>query len=167
MSTTSTLYLTSPKACIKRKLWKLKATSSEPYSLTSKNRVFPNIQAHVKIGFYYSIRKLKQASTTKISLEDVAPVQELVKLARENSPYDRRRYENVPENISDLSQLPTVDHTTFWDANTDLPPEDRVLNSSSLIDGAVSRIGGTTANPKASLLLGKNSEKEPRAGPTV
>lgn len=82
----------------------------------------------------------------------MAPVQELVKLPRENSPYECRRYENVPENISDLSQLPTVDHITFWDANTDLPPEDRVLNSSSLIDGAMSRTGGTTATPKASFI---------------
>ena len=82
----------------------------------------------------------------------MAPVQELVKFARENSPYYRQRYENVPEYISDLSQLSTVDHTTFWDADTGLPPENRVLTSSSLIGGVVFRAGGTIATPNASFV---------------
>jgi phenylacetate-CoA ligase len=45
-----------------------------------------------------------------------------------------------------------VDHTSFWVAHTGLPPENRVLTSSSFIDAAVFRTGGTTAVPKTSFV---------------
>ena len=86
-----------------------------------------------------------------MSLEDMSAVYELVRFARENSLYYRQHYETLPEHFSELQQIPMVDHTTFWEANTGLPPKNTVLTSSS-IDGAVFRTGGTTAIPKASFV---------------
>lgn len=76
-------------------------------------------------------------------------VQELVKFARDNSPYYRKHYANLPENVSELSEIPLLDHSSFWTANTGLPPENQVITA-PLTDGAVFRTGGTTAVPKAS-----------------
>ena len=87
-----------------------------------------------------------------MSIEDKATVQELVRFARKNSQYYRQHYENIPDDVSDLTHLPMVDHSTFWEANTGMPPNNRVLTSSSLVDGAVFRTGGTTAVPKASFV---------------
>ncbi len=69
--------------------------------------------------------------------------------AREKSPYYRRCYENLPQKDFNLTQIPIIDHTTFWVANSRLPPENRVLTS-PMTDAAVFRTGGTTATPKAS-----------------
>ena len=74
---------------------------------------------------------------------------ELVKFARENSPYYRKYYAELPENISDLDELPVLDHSSFWAANTGLRPENQAITA-DLTDGAVFRTGGTTAVPKAS-----------------
>ena len=76
-------------------------------------------------------------------------VQELVHFARENSPYYRKHYADLPEHVSDLNKIPMLDHTSFWSANTGLPPENQVITG-PLTDGAVFRTGGTTAVPKAS-----------------
>lgn len=75
--------------------------------------------------------------------------QELVKFARENSPYYRKHYADLPEHVSELILVPMVDHASFWAANTGLPPENQVITA-PLTDGAVFRTGGTTAVPKAS-----------------
>ena len=76
-------------------------------------------------------------------------VQALVNFARENSPYYRRFYADLPEQVSELNDIPVLDHASFWAANTGLPPENQVITA-PLIDGAVFRTGGTTAVPKAS-----------------
>ncbi len=76
-------------------------------------------------------------------------IQELVQFARENSPYYRKHYADLPEHVSDLNKIPMLDHTSFWSANTGLPPENQVITA-PLTDGAVFRTGGTTAVPKAS-----------------
>ncbi|MCJ1224606.1 hypothetical protein MMC12_001251 [Toensbergia leucococca] len=76
-------------------------------------------------------------------------VRDLVTFARTNSPFYRRHYENVPENVNDLAQIPIVDHTSFWAANTNSPSQNQVITS-SFVDGAIFRTGGTTGIPKAS-----------------
>lgn len=79
----------------------------------------------------------------------ISSLQELVRFARKNSPYYRKYYAHLPEHVSELSQIPVLDHQSFWAANTGLPPENQVLTG-PLADGAVFRTGGTTAVPKAS-----------------
>lgn len=76
-------------------------------------------------------------------------VEELVKFARKNSPYYRQCYANLPEHVSELNEVPVLDHASFWAANSGLPPENQVVTG-PLTDGAVFRTGGTTAVPKAS-----------------
>ena len=86
---------------------------------------------------------LTMASTSTSS------IQELIKFAREKSPYYRKHYADLPEDISELAAIPMLDHSSFWAANTGLPPENQVITA-PLTDGAVFRTGGTTAVPKAS-----------------
>lgn len=76
-------------------------------------------------------------------------VEELVKFARKNSPYYRQYYANLPEHVSELHEVPVLDHGSFWAANSGLPPENQVVTG-PLTDGAVFRTGGTSAVPKAS-----------------
>ena len=76
-------------------------------------------------------------------------VKALVKFARENSPCYRKIYADLPEQVSELNDVPVLDHASFWVANTGIPPENQVITA-PLIDGAVFRTGGTTAVPKAS-----------------
>ncbi|KAL2044048.1 hypothetical protein N7G274_003571 [Stereocaulon virgatum] len=71
-------------------------------------------------------------------LEHMIRMQELVKLAKENSPYYSMHYENVPETISHLNQLPMEDHTSFGSPT-------RVCHQRS-------GTGGTTAVPKTSFI---------------
>ena len=76
-------------------------------------------------------------------------VRELVRFARKNSPYYQKHYANLPEHLSEITEIPILDHSSFWAANTGLPPENQVITA-PLNDGAVFRTGGTTAIPKAS-----------------
>ena len=84
-----------------------------------------------------------------MSLTSMNSVRELVKFARENSPYYQKHYANLPERVSEINEIPILDHSSFWAANTGLPPENQVITA-PLTDGAVFRTGGTTATPKAS-----------------
>lgn len=84
-----------------------------------------------------------------MTLASASSVQELVRFARENSPYYRKHYANLPEQISELIEIPVLDHASFWAANSGLPPQNQVVTA-PLIDGAVFGTGGTTAVPKAS-----------------
>lgn len=86
---------------------------------------------------------------TSTNTTSVSSVQELVKFAREKSPYYQEHYVNLPEDVSELAAIPILDHSRFWAANTGLPPENQVITA-PLTDGAVFRTGGTTAVPKAS-----------------
>ena len=86
---------------------------------------------------------------TLTNTSSVSSVQELVKFAREKSRYYRQYYADLPEDVSELAAIPILDHSSFWAANTGLPPENQVITA-PLTDGAVFRTGGTTAVPKAS-----------------
>ena len=59
-----------------------------------------------------------------------------------------------------------MDHTTFREANSELPPENGVLISSSSVDDAVLKTGGTTAVPKASFVIGEELREGAKAGKT-
>lgn len=82
-------------------------------------------------------------------MASTSSVQELVSFALENSPYYRQHYFDLPKQVSELSEIPVLDHSSFWAANTGVPPENQVITA-PLIDGAAFRTGGTTAVPKAS-----------------
>lgn len=86
-----------------------------------------------------------------MALPSKSALEELVKFARKNSPYYRQYYANLPENVSELNEIPLLDHESFWAANSGLPPENQVVTG-PLTDGAVFRTGGTTAVPKVSYL---------------
>ena len=48
----------------------------------------------------------------------VKSLQELVDYARTRSPFYARAYRDVPQRISHITELPILDHTAFWAANT-------------------------------------------------
>lgn len=73
-------------------------------------------------------------------------VTELVEFARRNSPYYQDLYAGLrTDKPLLLEDLPIIDHTGFWAANT--PRNNQVLTSSQ-IDGVVFKTGGTTSDPK-------------------
>lgn len=69
-----------------------------------------------------------------MTLTSTRPVQELVRFARGY----QKHYANLPEQVSELSEIPVLDHSSFWSANTGVQPENRVLTA-PLIDGTVFR----------------------------
>ena len=82
----------------------------------------------------------------------MSALHELVRFAEVKFPYCQQ-YKAGPERLLDLAQASLVDHSTFWEANSRLPPENRVLTSSSLVYDALIRTGGTTAISKASSVI--------------
>lgn len=74
-------------------------------------------------------------------------LQELVDFARRNSPFYAELYRDVPQAISHITELPIIDQTAFWAANT--WPGNRLLTG-PLSDAGVYKSGGTTGAPKFS-----------------
>ncbi|MEV0457316.1 phenylacetate--CoA ligase family protein [Catellatospora methionotrophica] len=72
---------------------------------------------------------------------------DLVDFARRNSPFYAELYRDVPQTITDLTQLPIVDQAAFWAANR--WPDNRLLTG-PLTDAGVYKSGGTTGAPKFS-----------------
>lgn len=72
---------------------------------------------------------------------------ELAQLAKERSPYYRDLYKDT-SNFTKLSDLPIVDQSEYWSANT--PKNNRVFTDSS-VAGIAFKSGGTTDNPKFSV----------------
>lgn len=68
------------------------------------------------------------------------PLPYLISYARENSPFYRELYRELPAK-TDFSQLPLIDQTSFWQ-------EPRAVLSYVPNDGHVFRSGGTTGKPK-------------------
>lgn len=81
-----------------------------------------------------------------MSLSDV------VKFAREHSPYYRELYRELPASWSSEAELrrllPAVDSTSFWQANS---LENNRLLTGPMSDGIVFKSGGTTGAPKFSV----------------
>ncbi|MFB7663564.1 phenylacetate--CoA ligase family protein [Kitasatospora sp. NPDC056138] len=77
----------------------------------------------------------------------VQPITELIRFARDNSPFYAELYAGLPDRITDLTELPVVPQTEFWQANT---PRDNRLLTGPLNDAVVFKSGGTTGSPKFS-----------------
>ena len=76
---------------------------------------------------------------------DYRKLNELVRFVRKNSPYYGELLLDLPEEITDLTRLPVLDHTRYWEANT--VENNRVLTG-PLEDAVIFKTGGTTGAPK-------------------
>lgn len=75
------------------------------------------------------------------------PLDELVRYAREHSPFYRDLYSAVPRDGWRLADLPVIDQTAYWDAHT--RSESRVMTSPLGVEGGyLFKSGGTTGQPK-------------------
>ncbi|KAK1979004.1 AMP-dependent synthetase/ligase [Colletotrichum cereale] len=86
----------------------------------------------------------KQNGITSSGLAD------LIEFVRSNSPYYAKCWEPCwaqKGNAVSLTDLPVVDHKSFWEANTCL--NSKVITSKQK-DGIVFKTGGTTTHPKVS-----------------
>ncbi|RAG81760.1 phenylacetate--CoA ligase family protein [Streptacidiphilus pinicola] len=72
---------------------------------------------------------------------------DLIAFAREHSPFYRDLYAGLPAATADLTALPLVDHTAFWQAHG--PTTSRILTGPH-DDGIVFKTGGTTGAPRVS-----------------
>ncbi|MCX4745851.1 phenylacetate--CoA ligase family protein [Kitasatospora sp. NBC_01287] len=74
-------------------------------------------------------------------------LQDLVDFARTRSPFYAAAYRDVPKTVSHLTELPILDHTAFWAANT---WTDNQVLTGPLTDAGVYKTGGTSGIPKLS-----------------
>ncbi|WP_030682884.1 phenylacetate--CoA ligase family protein [Streptomyces sp. NRRL B-1347] len=77
----------------------------------------------------------------------VQPLTELIRFVRRRSPFYAELYAGLPDRVTDLTQLPVVPQTAFWQANT---PRDNQLLTGPLDEAVVFKSGGTTGSPKFS-----------------
>ncbi|MEV5982122.1 phenylacetate--CoA ligase family protein [Streptomyces sp. NPDC052114] len=77
----------------------------------------------------------------------VQPLTELIRFVRRQSPFYADLYAGVPENVTELTQLPVVPQAEFWRANT---PRDNRLLTGPLDEAVIFKSGGTTGSPKFS-----------------
>ena len=75
-------------------------------------------------------------------------MKELIQFVRQNSPFYRDLYKDLPEDISPPEQLPVLRPAEFWDANT--IGNSRLLTG-PIRDGILLKSGGTTGKPKFSV----------------
>ncbi|MBP2471284.1 phenylacetate-CoA ligase [Crossiella equi] len=73
--------------------------------------------------------------------------EELVEFVRESSPYYRELYSALPDKPG-ITDLPIVDHATYWAANT---LTDNRLHTGPQVGGLVFKTGGTTSAPRVSV----------------
>lgn len=78
-------------------------------------------------------------------MTDYRKLNELIHHVRKNSPFYGKLYTDLPEQIDDIRQLPIIDHTSFWNANT---INDNRLLTAPLTEAVVLKTGGTTGAPK-------------------
>ena len=72
---------------------------------------------------------------------------DLVAFARRNSPFYGELYAGLPDDLTELTDLPVIDQVDFWTANQ--WPDNRLLTG-PLLDAGVYTSGGTTGTPKVS-----------------
>ncbi|WP_181763875.1 phenylacetate--CoA ligase family protein [Streptomyces albidus (ex Kaewkla and Franco 2022)] len=78
------------------------------------------------------------------------PVQslaELVRFVRRNSSFYAALYSGLPDGVKELTELPVIPQTEFWQANT---PRGNSLLTGPLDEAVVFKSGGTTGAPKFS-----------------
>lgn len=73
------------------------------------------------------------------------PIKEVIRIARQKSPYYQNLYRHLPERDLALEELPIVNQEEFWAANSSV--DNRLLTSKPL-EGILFRSGGTTGKPK-------------------
>ena len=76
----------------------------------------------------------------------------LINFARQNSPFYKKLYKNIPEECDDISKYPIIDQQLFWRNNENM--KDGVLTSKHG-SGIVFKSGGTSGNPKFSYFTAK------------
>ena len=76
---------------------------------------------------------------------DYRKLNELVQYARKNAPLYGALYLNLPEVVEDVTELPVIDHTSFWSANT---IADNQVLTAPLTEAVVYKTGGSTGAPK-------------------
>ena len=74
-------------------------------------------------------------------------VDEIIQYARENSPYYKALYRNLPEKVS-LDDLPFLDQDDFWDH---CDKDGGTVATGHHVDGQIFKSGGTTGDPKYAL----------------
>ncbi|MEV6318867.1 AMP-binding protein [Streptomyces sp. NPDC051776] len=72
---------------------------------------------------------------------------ELIRFVRSNSAFYAELYSGLPERVTELSALPVIPQTRFWQANS---PRPNTLLTGPLEEAVVFRSGGTTGAPKFS-----------------
>jgi phenylacetate-CoA ligase len=73
---------------------------------------------------------------------------ELIRFAREHSPFYQNLYASLPDRDLELTELPVIDQSSFWRANT---LKDNQILTGPIRDGIVFKSGGTTGSPKFSV----------------
>jgi phenylacetate-CoA ligase len=76
---------------------------------------------------------------------DYHKLNEVFQFVRKNSPFYGDLYTGLPDTVDDVSDLPIIDHTEYWSANT--LSGNRVLTR-PLTEAVVLKTGGTTGAPK-------------------
>ncbi|MFD7335327.1 phenylacetate--CoA ligase family protein [Streptomyces violascens] len=77
----------------------------------------------------------------------VHQVSDLIRFARDHSPFYAHLYAGLPPQVDSITDLPVVDQSEFWAANT--LHDNRVLTA-PLGEAVVFKTGGTTGAPKFS-----------------
>ncbi|KAH7062592.1 AMP-dependent synthetase/ligase [Macrophomina phaseolina] len=70
---------------------------------------------------------------------------DFLQYVRQNSPFYKELWRDVPETAERIEDFPIVDHTAFWEANSCL--NSKVVTTKQ-DDGIIFKTGGTTSNPK-------------------
>ncbi|TVY84475.1 hypothetical protein LSUE1_G001163 [Lachnellula suecica] len=78
-------------------------------------------------------------------LPSQSSIQELLQQVRTQSPFYKKLYQGLPEDVSDIEQLPLTDNDEFWKACRETP---HGVMMGPFNDGVVMRTGGSTAAPK-------------------
>ncbi|MEU1628887.1 AMP-binding protein [Streptomyces sp. NPDC020096] len=77
----------------------------------------------------------------------VQRITELIRFVRHNSPFYSQLYADLPDRVTELTDLPVVPQTEFWRANS---PRGNRLLTGPLDEAVVFKSGGTTGAPKFS-----------------
>ncbi|MDH8700955.1 phenylacetate-CoA ligase [Dysgonomonadaceae bacterium PH5-43] len=73
----------------------------------------------------------------------------IINYARQHSPFYKEYYKNLPAQVNSVTELPLVDQTDFWAANTS--DETNTLLTDTMKNGVAFKSGGTTSAPKFSI----------------
>ncbi|KAK6834068.1 AMP-dependent synthetase/ligase [Apiospora arundinis] len=74
-------------------------------------------------------------------------ISELIEFVQANSPYYAHTWRDIKGDGISLSDIPVVDHASFWESNT---CRNSKVVTSQQTDGIIFKTGGTTAHPKVS-----------------